>query len=174
VSHASPPCPQGRFFEGHFTQLLKSGEAASIAALPPDLLARLLSSDGLNIGSELEVARAALLWAAADPAQRGPLLGELLPAARMPPGQLQEEAARGGLLAAAASGSSGSLLIQQQHHQQPQPQPQAKQPKYHHPQQPQQPCSSKPSRGCTAANWEPPLSTPASSCRTTRRQQRQC
>lgn len=72
--------------------------------LPPDLLRQLLSSDGLNLGSELDVARAALLWAAADPQGRGPLLAELLPAARMPPQALLEEAARSGLLASAGDG----------------------------------------------------------------------
>ena len=75
--------------------------------LPPDLLRSLLSSDGLCIQSELDVARAALLWAAADPKQRGPLLPELLPAARMPPGLLAQEAARSGLL-----GSDSAWLLQ--------------------------------------------------------------
>jgi hypothetical protein len=51
--------------------------------LPPDLLRQLLASDGLHIGSEVDVARAALLWAAPDPEQRSPLLADLLPAARM-------------------------------------------------------------------------------------------
>ncbi|KAL4427686.1 hypothetical protein ABPG75_001775 [Micractinium tetrahymenae] len=100
-----------RFFEGHFCQLLKSEEAASsLAVLPPDLLRQLLSSDGLNLGSELDVARAALLWAAADPQGRGLLLAELLPAARMPPKVLLEEAARCGLLASAGDGCAQLLL----------------------------------------------------------------
>ncbi len=118
---------QSRFFEGHFSQLLKSEDAASLAVLPPDLLRSLLSSDGLCIQSELDVARAALLWAAADPQQRGPLLPELLPAARMPPGLLAQEAARSGLL-----GSDSAWLLQvgtiqpgqqQQQREAPPPQP---------------------------------------------------
>ncbi len=78
--------------------------------LPPDLLRQLLSSDGLNLGSELDVARAALLWAAADPQGRGPLLAELLPAARMPPKALLEEASRSGLLVSAGDGRAALLL----------------------------------------------------------------
>jgi hypothetical protein len=118
-----------RFFEGHFSQLLKSEEASSLAVLPPDLLRTLLSSDGLCIQSELDVARAALLWAAADPPQRGPLLPELLPAARMPPGLLAQEAARSGLL---GGGSTWLLQAgvqqagqqeQQQQREAPPPQP---------------------------------------------------
>ena len=104
----SLPPPQCRFFEGHFQQLLKSQRAAaSLAVLPPDLLRDLLASDGLNLGSELDVARAALLWAAADPPQRAPLLAELLPAARLPPQQLLAAAAAGGL-----AGPAGDALLQ--------------------------------------------------------------
>lgn len=77
---------------------MRSEDAASLAVLPPDLLRDLLSSDGLSVGSELDVAQAALLWAAADPRARAPLLPQLLPAARMPPGRLAEEAAAAGLL----------------------------------------------------------------------------
>lgn len=113
-----------RFFEGHFVQLLKSEEAASLAVLPQDLLHQLLSSDGLNISSELDVAKAALLWAAADPEQRGSLLAELLPAARMPPGQLQEEAARCSLVQQVSTMCCAAMGEQQEsaelysHHQQ--------------------------------------------------------
>lgn len=119
-----------RFFEGHFSQLLKSEESSSLAVLPPDLLRTLLSSDGLCIQSEVDVAHAALLWAAADPQQRAPLLLELLPAARMPPGLLAREAARSGLLGAgsawllqAAALQPGQQQQRQQHDEAPPPQP---------------------------------------------------
>lgn len=98
--------------------------------LPPDLLRTLLSSDGLCIQSEVDVAHAALLWAAADPQQRAPLLLELLPAARMPPGLLAREAARSGLLGAgsawllqAAALQPGQQQQRQQHDEAPPPQP---------------------------------------------------
>lgn len=109
LAHALLPCfpLQSRFFEGHFSQLLKTEDAASLAVLPPDLLRALLSSDGLSVQSELDVARGALLWAATDPQQRGPLLPELLPAARMPPALLAREAARSGML-----GAGGAWLLQ--------------------------------------------------------------
>lgn len=93
--------------------------------LPPDLLRTLLSSDGLCIQSELDVARATLLWAAADPQQRGPLLPDLLPAARMPPGLLAQEAARSGLLGAGSGwlSQTGAAAQQPQQHEAPPPQP---------------------------------------------------
>ncbi|KAL4856881.1 Kelch-like protein 10 [Chlorella vulgaris] len=113
-----------RFFEGHFAQLLKSEHAASLAVLPPDLLRQLLSSDGLNTHTELDVARATLMWAAADPDPRAPLLSELLPAARMLPGQLAEDAARCGMLHGAGSDQHSLLQPRQQEQEQQQEQQQ--------------------------------------------------
>jgi hypothetical protein len=153
-----PPCLQARFFEGHFAQLLKSEHAASLAVLPPDLLRQLLSSDGLNTHSELDVARATLMWAAADPDPRAPLLSELLPAARMLPGQLAEDAARCGMLHGAGGDQHSLLQPQQQEQEQQQERQQQQQQQRRQEPLPVSPQSEAPS--CHAAH--PAGSSPTS------------
>ena len=65
--------------------MLGSEEAcATLGTLPEELLTELLASDGLDITDEGLVVQAALRWAAAEPAERGPALPGLLRAARMP------------------------------------------------------------------------------------------
>lgn len=114
--------------------------------LPPDLLRDLLTSDGLSVGSELDVAQAALLWAAADLRTRAPLLPQLLPAARMPPARLAEEAAAAGLLGGGAewqlqqalAGRCSPSWQPQPQHQQQQQQQKAEEPPPQAPATPQQ------------------------------------
>eukprot|EP00887_Chlorella_sp_A99_P002395 scaffold10.g2395.t1 len=86
----------GAYLQSRLPQLLQEpAAAASLGALPPDVLAGLLGSDGLEVESELDVAQAALHWAAADPGPRGGELPQLLAAARTPPSALLAHA--GGL-----------------------------------------------------------------------------